>query len=105
MTIEEIVPKIALQLVYDDEKDLFVFNYLDADKPVFQVKMPFVQFEALAVDMMSIVKNFNLQQAREYTQRMENEKKERESFAPTGIPDSQDTDRASVRESEESKGN
>lgn len=61
---------VNLQINYDDEKNLFVFNYQEEfegkKRTIFLISMPFFQFEALSIDMMSIVKNFNLQQARNY---------------------------------------
>ena len=67
------LPVAQLHLVYEEEERLFVFRFTNKEELLFETKMPFMQFETLAIDMMSIVKSFNLAQAKAYTKKLEEE--------------------------------
>lgn len=57
---------IKLFLKYDGVTQLFSFIYSQEEHTIFEVKVNFQEFEKLAIDMISIVKKFNLDQAIKY---------------------------------------
>ena len=65
------VPTVGMHITFDEKTGLFRFCYISGKESIFQVTMSFQEFETLAIDMMGIVKSFNLEQARAYIKKME----------------------------------
>lgn len=85
---------LKMTLEWNEEEKVFVQNYLDDDKSIFQVKMLPEHFELMTADFIRTIKNYNLYQAQQYQKRMEktNERRNQEKIemdngkkAPFGI--------------------
>ena len=69
---EESLRVTAMRINYDDKTNLYIMTFVDdrkEDRPIFEIKMPIQDFEKLTADMLKMVKNQNLQQAREYLEK------------------------------------
>lgn len=66
---------LRMLLGFDDENHLYVLQWVDGEKSIFQVKMTPQTFEALTADMVRVVKNYNLDQAMQYKEKQNESKK------------------------------
>ena len=75
MTVSIHGESLKMLLGFDDENHLYVLQWVDGEKSIFQVKMTPQTFEALTADMVRVVKNYNLDQAMQYKEKQNESKK------------------------------
>jgi hypothetical protein len=65
-------PELSLGLNYENDSQLFVFNFKKDGELVFELRMNVEQFELLSCDMIRLIKHVNLQQIKDYNERQAN---------------------------------
>jgi hypothetical protein len=64
--------ELKLTLQFNEERGVFILNYMSGEQIAFQVCMVPDQFEKLAADMVRTIKNYNLAMAIRYTEKVKN---------------------------------
>lgn len=60
---------VNMKLTYDEEGCVFLMGFYVEGESVIAIKLSPDNFQNLTADMVKAVKNYNLQQAKEYTER------------------------------------
>jgi len=62
---------LGMTLCFDEENELFILAFVVEGKSIFQVKMTPQTFDKLTSDMVRVVKDYNLEKAKQYLAKKE----------------------------------